>query len=78
MSTDAPKVLESALKLTDAERAELAAKLLASLDVEMDSDARAKWLEEIERRVIELDTDAAKTVSWAEVRARLESRLGED
>jgi putative addiction module component (TIGR02574 family) len=76
MRTGAADLLESALRLPETERAELAAKLLSSLDSTHDLDARSAWLVEIERRVQELDSGAVTPVPWSELRARIEKRLG--
>ncbi|MFT4100024.1 MAG: addiction module protein [Burkholderiaceae bacterium] len=75
MGTQAADLLESALKLSETERAELAAKLISSLDGKQDADARSAWLAEIERRVEELDSGAVTAIPWSELRAKLEKRL---
>lgn len=46
----ARQLLEDALKLGSQERADLAAKLIESLDPETDEDVDAAWAEEITRR----------------------------
>ena len=75
MSAETADLLETALKLPEKDRAELAAKLLSSLDGPSDSDARSSWLAEIERRVEELDSGTAKPIPWGELRSRLEKRV---
>jgi putative addiction module component (TIGR02574 family) len=66
-----PKQLyERAMSLTDEERAELVGMLLESLDIGDEEGVEAAWLQEIERRVAELD-GAVKSVPWTEVRSRV-------
>jgi putative addiction module component (TIGR02574 family) len=70
--TDA--LLDEALKLPVAARAELAGRLLETLDDEEDDDAEELWAGEIARRVRELDEGKVKTVPWAEVRREMLAR----
>ena len=63
------KLLADALKLPIEARAALAAKLIDSLDSEVDEDAEARWSEEIERRLADVDAGRVATVRWSEVRA---------
>lgn len=70
----AADILKEALALPSGERAALAASLLDSLDTDVDEDAEAIWVIEVNRRVAELDSGAIKTVPWAEVRRRLAAR----
>jgi putative addiction module component (TIGR02574 family) len=70
----AADILKEALALPSGERAALAASLLDSLDTDVDEDAEATWVIEVNRRVAELDSGAIKTVPWAEVRRRLAAR----
>jgi putative addiction module component (TIGR02574 family) len=71
MKRDAAEILKDALALPTEARAALAGSLLESLDSEVDGDAEAAWTTEVNRRVTELDSGAAKAISWAEVRRRL-------
>ena len=65
------------MSLNEEERAELIGMLLESLEMGSDEGVEAAWLQEIERRVAELDSGAVESVSWAEVRSRVfESRVG--
>lgn len=52
------------------EQAALAQSLIANLEGKMDEEVRAAWDEEIKRRVAELDSGAANTIPWEEVRER--------
>ena len=65
------KLLADALKLPIEARAALAAKLIDSLDSEVDEDAEARWSEEIERRLADVDSGRVATVPWSEVRASI-------
>lgn len=66
------EIEESALKLTEAQRAKLAAQLLGSLSpVLMDED----WgVAEALRRDAELDTDPGQAMSLEELDAKVEQR----
>jgi len=67
-----PKDLyESAMSLNDQDRAELVGMLLESLDIEQEPGVEAAWIEEIERRVTELDSGEVESVPWSEVRSRV-------
>jgi putative addiction module component (TIGR02574 family) len=69
MAASAKELFETALNLNDQERAELVNLLLASLDTETEDGVEASWVEEISRRVAELDSGAVQTVGWAQVQA---------
>jgi len=71
----AKAVLEDALALPPAARAEVARELLASLDVHGESDVAESWLLEIERRVREAETGTAVLEDWQVVRERIAARL---
>ena len=73
----AKNLLEQALELPRADRASLARDIIASLDepLEPAEDVQAAWLEEVERRLIEVDAGRAKTVPWDEVRRQIATRL---
>jgi putative addiction module component (TIGR02574 family) len=63
------------MRLTEAERAELAQSLIASLDGPADPDAEAAWDAEIVRRVEEIDDGTAKLIDRDELRRRVQGRL---
>ena len=50
MGAEARRILESAMGLSEEERAALAVELLATLDGEADAGAEQAWVEEITRR----------------------------
>ena len=75
MTKSAEHLLNEALQLPDGERAEIAARLIQSLESELDTDVDAAWAAEIERRCAALDSGQAVTSDWAEVRRRIESEI---
>jgi len=75
MSTRADTILDTALALPPDERAWLASELIASLDEGEDIDVEAAWAAEIERRIADVESGKAKTVSWEEARTRVKATL---
>jgi putative addiction module component (TIGR02574 family) len=75
MTEQASNLLQKALALSEEERADLACSLIDSLDPTVDEGVASAWNEEIARRMSDLDSGQAKTVSWEEVRGRLSSKL---
>lgn len=75
MSGRAQKVLGDALGLTDAERADVALELVASLDGPRDADAEEAWVAEIERRAPRVLSDPDSGEDWSAARADIESKL---
>jgi putative addiction module component (TIGR02574 family) len=71
MTTHVTELFAKASNLSEKERATLAGLLIESLESEIDSDVEEAWRVEIERRVAELDSGAAKTVPWEVVKAKL-------
>ena len=68
------ELLSDVLKLPVEERAELAHKLLLSLEEE-EAGVEPSWAEELERRAQEVIDGSVKTVPWPEVEARINARL---
>jgi putative addiction module component (TIGR02574 family) len=64
--------MEAALRLPESERADLAARLIDSLDPGADDDAEAAWSEEIRRRVDDLKNGRVRSIPWDEVRRMLD------
>ena len=60
-----------ALRLPKSARAALAARLLESLDAEIDEDAEEAWDAEIARRHEEIDSGRVKMVPWSEARRQI-------
>jgi putative addiction module component (TIGR02574 family) len=78
MTQPAFELLQKALRLSDEERAELAASLIDSLDTNVDAGAEGEWNREIARRIEDLDSGKAKTVPWEEIRRRISTKLKHD
>lgn len=69
-------LLSDVLRLPPEERAEVAHKLLLSLEESQeDSLAGAEWSQELERRAREVLDGNVKTVPWEQVEARISARL---
>jgi hypothetical protein len=77
MSKTGRKVLDEALQLDLADRAEVAAELLASLDGEPDEDVDAAWAAEIERRATRARSGEDRGRPWAEARDAAKAALTE-
>jgi putative addiction module component (TIGR02574 family) len=71
MSRSAAEVLEEALALPEDQRAQVAEKLVASLDGDVDPGAETEWGVEIERRLARIEAGQSKRISMAESLARL-------
>jgi putative addiction module component (TIGR02574 family) len=69
---DPKRLLDEALELPHEVRAEIAAKLLESLEDAEDDGIDDAWAAEIERRCAAVDSGDAVTSDWNEFRARLE------
>lgn len=69
------KIRTEALRLSEAERAELAHNLVSSLDGPADSDVEDAWDAEILRRLAEIDSGTAKLIDREEFRRRLRTRM---
>jgi putative addiction module component (TIGR02574 family) len=75
MTPEVSRLLEQALALSIEEREALADSLISNLDGKVDEGVHAAWEAEIGKRVAELDSGKAKTISWAEVRKRNLAKL---
>ncbi len=75
MAMTTEQVVDEALQKSAEERGMIAAKLIASLDLQEDPDAEAAWQAEVTRRVRELDEGTAKTVPWEEAKARVSKAI---
>lgn len=78
MTTSAKRVLKDAMRLTAEERAEIATRLIGSLDaasVDDAGDVQAAWAAEIERRCADLDAGRTRTIAWKTVRRRIETAI---
>jgi hypothetical protein len=80
VATEVEAVLREALALPDGDRADVAAKLLASLDPPAADDpatVQALWREEFERRAHRVRSGEAIGEDWPTVRQRLTDELTE-
>ena len=77
MSPNVEKLFREASDLPESDRAELAGRLLDSLESERDEGVEAAWAEEIERRIRQIDSGEVKTIPWEEVRAKLYARIND-
>lgn len=71
MSPETERLLAEVLKLPAPARAALAGSLIQSLDQDVDADAETAWAIEVARRAAALDSGAAQTITWSEVRRRV-------
>ena len=69
------KVRSEALRLTQAERADLARSLVGSLDGPVEADADSAWDAEILRRLGEIDAGTAELIDREEFRRRMKARM---
>jgi len=69
---EATTLLDEVLSLPEKDRAEIASRLLESLDPETQRDVDEAWAAEIERRCAAVDAGELATSDWKDVRARIE------
>ena len=70
------ELLTRALALPEADRAELASRLLLSLEsVNLDADHEAEWAAEVERRRLALDRGETTASPWREAIDRIGQAL---
>jgi putative addiction module component (TIGR02574 family) len=70
MRSAVEEVVQRALKLDEEERAEVASRVLASLE-EGDAAAEAAWDAELERRANEMESGAVEGIPWEDLREKL-------
>ena len=70
MNTDDERLLREVLERPIEARAAIAARLLETLDADVNPDAEAAWSAEIAKRIATVDSGAAR-IPWAEARARI-------
>ena len=78
MTSRAQELLREAIALPIAERADVAAELLASLDdaeTEHPAEVEAAWAAEIERRARRVLAGESPGLPWEDVRRRAEAAL---
>jgi putative addiction module component (TIGR02574 family) len=74
MTQKSQVVLEEALKLSPNERAEVAEKLIASLDEMPDADVEQAWQEEVQRRLQQVERGKVELIDSATVMADLRKK----
>lgn len=78
MTAMADKLLQEALALSERERADIAARLIESLDTVGEdeiAEIEAAWAAEIERRCIALDNGTTGTTAWEDVRRQIKAEI---
>lgn len=75
MAKNAEQLLDEVLRLPEQKRAEIAARLIESLEGTADADVDTAWAAEIERRCAALDAGQAVTSDWDDVRRRIEQEI---
>ena len=75
MSPAVEQLLGSAMKLTEAQRLELAEALFALSEPPPPEPTGEAWIAELERRSTEIDSGRVAMTSWAEVKRRVRNRL---
>jgi len=76
MGTDPEAMRDSAMGLSEAERAKLARDLIASLDGPADNDVADAWYIELCRRINEVESGKAQLLDVEDVLARIRARIG--
>ncbi len=74
MATTAKDLYEQSLELDEQERTVLAGLILENLKP-VDTDVEQVWLQEIEKRVSDMDAGTTELVSWESVRTKLSRKL---
>jgi putative addiction module component (TIGR02574 family) len=75
MTQQTRELMQKALALPEGERMALIRVLIESLDDATEEDVERAWNEEISRRITDLDSGRARTISWNEVQQRITARL---
>lgn len=78
MSTAKDRILHDALTLDEHERADVATRLLESLEPADSWDRESierTWATEIERRCVDLDAGRSSTLAWDDVRRTLQAEI---
>ncbi len=71
MTSNAIRLLKNALGLPENDRADLAARLIDSLDQRVDDDALSAWDAEIARRIRDIDSGSVRLIPWPEARRKI-------
>jgi putative addiction module component (TIGR02574 family) len=68
MTRHAADLLAEALRLTEEERGELAARLIESLDTAAEDEVEVAWSAQIQQRLADLQSGQVSPVPWPEAR----------
>jgi len=68
-------LLAEVLDLPEQERAEVAARILESLEQSQDDDVDEAWARELERRAAAVDSGQVVTSDWNVLRRRIEREI---
>ncbi|MBV9497034.1 MAG: addiction module protein [Acidobacteria bacterium] len=74
MTRAVEELYERATSLSVEDRAELAGRLLESIEEASDEDLESAWADEIRRRMADFRAGRVKLIPWTEVRAKLHRR----
>lgn len=74
MTAQAQSIAESALALSAEDRAELAERLLLSLDEKHQSELDAAWIEVVERRIADMEEGRVTPIPGDEARRMIRQR----
>ena len=77
MERTAQSLLDEAMGLPEAERADLAGALLQSLEPKEESEVETAWRKEVIERIRAYDAGEVEAIPWEVVRSRLQARLNE-
>jgi putative addiction module component (TIGR02574 family) len=72
---DTKTLLNEVLELPEPDRAELAARILESLEATSDYDVDEAWARELERRCAAVDSGQVVTSDWNVLRQRIEREI---
>lgn len=76
MSQEPLNLLDAALQLPMAERGQLAARLIESLEGEDDGQVEEAWSSELRRRLEEIDDGRVQMIPWSVARLQIRGQNG--
>ena len=76
MATPFENVAEQALSLSASERLRLAKELLESVEPQRSEEVERAWEEEIQRRIVDIDSGTVKGRAWDDIKRDFNSRYG--
>jgi putative addiction module component (TIGR02574 family) len=68
-------LIDGVLHLSPGDRAEIAREIIAILDGPADEGVKEVWIQELERRVQEVEGGSVPLAQWQDVQARIAKRL---